>query len=332
MSTTGGLPKPVSQRLNITFAGTPLFAVPALESLLRSRHRIVAVYTQPDRPAGRGRQLQVSPVKDCALRHGIPVEQPLTLRDAGAREQLASYQADVMVVVAYGLILPPAVLRTPRLGCFNIHASLLPRWRGAAPIQRALLAGDRQTGVGIMQMEEGLDTGPVLIERVIDIGLRDTAGSLHDRLATLGADALLEALEGLITGTLQPRPQSEVGVTYARKILKEEAVIDWSKPALEIERLVRAFNPVPGAETAWRGQQLKVWQAETTDWGGSPSPGVAVSADGEGIVVATGSGALKLARIQLAGRKVTTAADFLNAHQIVGDPLGKDVTGRVSRN
>jgi methionyl-tRNA formyltransferase len=318
--------------LNIAFAGTPAFAVPALESLMRSRHRVVVVYTQPDRPAGRGRQLQVSPVKDCALRHGIPLEQPLTLRDDRAREQLASYQVDVMVVVAYGLILPPAVLTTPRLGCLNIHASLLPRWRGAAPIQRALLAGDRQTGVGIMRMEAGLDTGPVFIERVIDIGLRETASSLHDRLATLGADALLEALEGLITGTLQPRPQSAVGATYARKILKEEAVIDWSKPALEIDHLVRGFNPVPGAETAWRGQQLKIWQAEATELAGDASPGTVVAADGGGIVVATGSGALKLLRIQLAGRKPTPAADFLNAHQIVGDQFGKDVPGQVPRN
>jgi methionyl-tRNA formyltransferase len=322
----------VSQRLNIVFAGTPAFAVPALESLLRSPHRLVAVYTQPDRPAGRGRQLQPSPVKDCALRHGIPVEQPLTLRDDSAREKLAGYQPDVMVVVAYGLILPPAVLVTPRLGCINIHASLLPRWRGAAPIQRALLAGDRQTGVAIMQMEAGLDTGPVFKDRVIDIGPSDTAGALHDQLAALGADALLEVLEGLIAGTLQPRPQSEVGVTYARKIVKEEAVIDWSKPALEIDRLVRAFNPVPGAETSWRGQQLKVWQAEPASLDGDARPGTVVSADEDGIVVATGSGALKLARIQLAGRKATSAADFLNAHRVVGDRFGKDFPGQVERH
>jgi methionyl-tRNA formyltransferase len=322
----------VSQRLNIVFAGTPAFAVPALESLLRSGHRVVAVYTQPDRPAGRGRRLQVSPVKDCALHHGIPIEQPLTLRDDSVREQLASYQVDVMVVVAYGLILPPAVLGIPRLGCLNIHASLLPRWRGAAPIQRALLAGDRQTGVGIMQMEAGLDTGPVFIERAVDIAPRDTAGSLHDKLAALGADALLEALERLIAGTLQPRPQSDVGVTYARKVMKEEAVIDWSKPALEIDRLIRAFNPVPGAETSWHGQQLKVWQAEATDLEGDASPGKVVAADGEGIVVATGSGALRLVRIQIAGRKATTAAEFLNAHRIAGDQLGKGPAGQAERH
>ncbi len=323
--------KPVSQVLNIVFAGTPAFAVPALESLLRSQHRVVAVYTQPDRPAGRGRKAQVSPVKDCALRHGIPVEQPPTLRDDGAREKLESYEPDAMVVVAYGLILPPSVLGVPRLGCLNIHASLLPRWRGAAPIQRALLAGDVQTGIGIMQMEAGLDTGPVFIERVIDIGPRDTAGSLHDRLAALGADALLEALDGLIAGTLQPRPQSAAGVTYARKIMKEEAVIDWSKSAQEIDRLVRAFNPVPGAETAWRGQQLKVWEAQAIARLGEASPGTVVSADAEGMVVATGDGGLKLARIQVAGRKATSVADFLNAHRIAGDHLGKDESGQAAR-
>lgn len=322
----------MSQRLNIVFAGTPAFALPALESLLRSRHRLVAVYTQPDRPAGRGRQLQPSPVKESALRHDVPVEQPLTLRDDSAREKLAGYQPDVMVVVAYGLILPPVVLGTPRLGCINIHASLLPRWRGAAPIQRALLAGDRQTGVAIMRMEAGLDTGPIFKERVIDIGPSDTAGALHDKLAALGADALLEVLEELIAGTLQAHPQSEVGVTYARKIVKEEAVIDWSKPALEIDRLVRAFNPVPGAETTWRGQQLKVWQAEPASLDGDALPGTVVSADGDGIVVATGSGAMKLARVQLAGRKATSAADFLNAHQVVGDHFGRDVPGQVERH
>lgn len=315
----------MSQRLNIAFAGTPAFAVPALESLLHAGHRVTVVYTQPDRPAGRGRHLQASPVKECALRHGIAVEQPLTLRDDGAGARLAAFKIDLMVVVAYGLILPRAVLAVPPLGCLNIHASLLPRWRGAAPIQRALLAGDLRTGVAIMQMEEGLDTGPVYVEKAIDIGLRDTAGSLHDRLAALGAAALLEALEGLIAGTLQPRPQSAAGATYARKILKEEAVIDWSTPAFEIDRRVRAFNPVPGAETVWRGQQLKVWEAEPASGGTGALPGAVVSADEDGIVVATGDGVLKLTRIQLAGRKATGAADFVNAHRIVGDRLGKDL-------
>ncbi len=331
MNTTFGYPKPVPQILKIAFAGTPAFAVPALEALLRSPHRVVAVYTQPDRPAGRGRQLQASPVKACAMRHDIPVEQPLTLRDDNARDTLASYQVDLLVVVAYGLILPPAVLDTPRLGCLNIHASLLPRWRGAAPIQRALLAGDRQTGVGIMRMEAGLDTGPVFIERVIDIAPRETAGSLHDKLAALGAEALLEALGGLIAGTLQACPQPEAGITYARKITKEEAVIDWSRPAAEIDRQVRAFNPVPGAETVWRGQQLKIWDAEPEAPRGDVLPGTVVAADAGGIVVATGDGTLKVARLQLAGRKPTTAGDFLNAHQLAGEHLGNDVPGPAAR-
>ncbi len=331
MNTTPGYPYPVPQVLKIAFAGTPAFAVPALEALLRSPHSVVAVYTQPDRPAGRGRQLQASPVKECALRHGIPVEQPLTLRDGNSCDRLASYRVDLLVVVAYGLILPPAVLDTPRLGCLNIHASLLPRWRGAAPIQRALLAGDARTGVGIMRMEAGLDTGPVFIERAVDIAPRETAGSLHDKLAALGAEALMETLGGLIAGTLQARPQPEAGITYARKITKEEAVIDWSRPAADIDRQVRAFNPVPGAETAWRGQQLKIWDAEPAGPCGDAVPGTVVAADAGGIVVATGAGSLKLARLQLAGRKATTAADFLNAHRMAGEHLGNDVPGPAAR-
>jgi methionyl-tRNA formyltransferase len=312
----------VPQALTIAFAGTPAFAVPTLESLLKSRHRVAVVYTQPDRPAGRGRQLHISPVKECALRHGLPVEQPVTLRTEGAADTLSRYQIDVMIVVAYGLLLPKAVLSLPRFGCLNIHASLLPRWRGAAPIQRAVLAGDPQTGVCIMRMEEGLDTGPVYLERMLDIGSRDTAGTLHDRLADLGAAALLQALEGVIAGTLEPHPQPAAGVTYARKILKEEAVIDWSRPAQEIDRRVRAFNPTPVAETLWRGQQLRVWEAAPDGVLHGAAPGTVVSADADGIVVAAGEGALRLQRIQLAGRKPTSAADFLNAHSIAGDCLG----------
>jgi len=302
----------VPQDLKIAFAGTPAFAVPALEALLRSPHSVVAVYTQPDRPAGRGRQLQASPVKECALRHGIPVEQPLTLRDGNSCDRLASYRVDLLVVVAYGLILPPAVLDTPRLGCLN-------------------MAGDARTGVGIMRMEAGLDTGPVFIERAVDIAPRETAGSLHDKLAALGAEALMETLGGLIAGTLQARPQPEAGITYARKITKEEAVIDWSRPAADIDRQVRAFNPVPGAETAWRGQQLKIWDAEPAGPRGDAVPGTVVAADAGGIVVATGAGSLKLARLQLAGRKATTAADFLNAHRMAGEHLGNDVPGPAAR-
>jgi methionyl-tRNA formyltransferase len=312
----------VYQALNILFAGTPAFSVPALDALVRSRHHVVGVYTQPDRPAGRGRQLGTSPVKDFALLHRIPVEQPLTLREPSAQARLREFHADVMVVVAYGLILPPEVLATPRFGCLNIHASLLPRWRGAAPIQRALLAGDEQTGVDIMQMEAGLDTGPVLVERAIAIGPRDTAGSLHDRLALLGAEALLEALEAMVAGAIEPRAQAASGATYARKILKPEATIDWSRPAIEIDRQVRAFNPVPIAETTWKGTQLRILEAEPVaiDPG---RPGTVVAADAEGIVVATGAGGLKVRRLQLAGRNAMGVADFLHAHRIVGDVLGQ---------
>jgi len=308
--------------LSVVFAGTPDFSVPALEALSASRHRVLAVYTQPDRPAGRGQQLAMSAVKQCALRHGLPVEQPPTLRDQAAVERLASWNADVMVVVAYGLILPADVLAIPALGCLNIHASLLPRWRGAAPIHRALLAGDAETGVTIMCMDVGLDTGPMLLERTTPIAATDTAASLHDRLAAMGAQALLEALDRLIDGSITARPQPEDGVTYAAKIRKDEAIIDWSRSAPEIARQIRAFNPWPVAETRWNGQQLRIWEASVTDAAATAAPGTVVSAAATGIRVATGSGLLNLLRVQLAGRKAVTAAEFLNAHRIEGAVLG----------
>lgn len=308
--------------LSVVFAGTPDFSVPALEALSASRHRVLAVYTQPDRPAGRGQQLAMSAVKQCALRHGLPVEQPPTLRDQAAVERLASWNADVMVVVAYGLILPADVLAIPALGCLNIHASLLPRWRGAAPIHRALLAGDAETGVTIMRMDVGLDTGPMLLERTTPIAAADTAASLHDRLAAMGAQALLEALDRLIDGSITARPQPEGGVTYAAKIRKDEAIIDWSRSAPEIARQIRAFNPWPVAETRWNGQQLRIWEASVTDAAATAAPGTVVSAAATGIRVATGSGLLNLLRVQLAGRKAVSAAEFLNAHRIEGAVLG----------
>jgi methionyl-tRNA formyltransferase len=308
--------------LSIVFAGTPEFSVPALEALLRSKHRVLAVYTQPDRPAGRGQQVAMSAVKQCALRHQLPVEQPQSLRDAGAIERLAGWSADVMIVVAYGLLLPQAALNAPKLGCVNIHASLLPRWRGAAPIQRAVFAGDSSTGITIMQMDVGLDTGPMLRERATQIGERETAGSLHDRLSALGAEALLDALEALASGTSTPRPQPAEGSTYAPKIRKEEALIDWSRSAAEIDRQVRAFNPWPVAETRWKGQQLRIWEAMPAASNSSASPGTVTRADAVGIEVATGSGALKLTRVQAAGRKAVSAAEFLNAHRIEGAVLG----------
>jgi methionyl-tRNA formyltransferase len=296
--------------------------VAALEALLRSSHRVVAVYTQPDRPAGRGQQLAASAVKQCAVRHGLPVEQPATLREPSAVEQLQRWSADVMVVAAYGLLLPQAILQTPRLGCINIHASLLPRWRGAAPIQRAIAAGDAESGVTIMQMEAGLDTGPMLLARAVAIDARETAASLHDRLASLGAQALLDALDAIAQGAATPRAQPAEGVTHAAKIRKEEAAIDWSRPAAEIDRQIRAFDPWPVAETRWKGQQLRIWQAMPIDSSAAAAPGEVLATSAAGIDVATGNGVLRLTRVQSAGRKSMSAADFLKAHRLDGAVLG----------
>jgi methionyl-tRNA formyltransferase len=310
----------VSSSLSIVFAGTPEFSVPVLDVLLRSTHRVVAVYTQPDRPAGRGRQLSMSSVKQFALRHELPVEQPLTLKDPAALQRLSSWSADVMVVVAYGLLLPQAVLDTPRLGCLNVHASLLPRWRGAAPIQRAILAGDAETGVTIMQMDAGLDTGPMILKRTTPILDQDTAATLHDRLAPLGARALLDALESVEGLVLEPQPRE--GVTYAAKLRKEEAVIDWSRSAMEIDRAVRAFNPWPIAETRLKGQQLRIWASIAKPDAHDQQPGKVLRYTGEGIDVATGRGVLTLKQVQLAGRKTVSAAEFLNAHRLQDAVLG----------
>lgn len=312
----------MSSPLSLVFAGTPEFSVPALEALVASRHRVLAVYTQPDRPAGRGQQVTMSAVKQCALKHQLPVEQPQTLKDPAAVECLAQYQADLMIVVAYGLLLPKTVLDTPRLGCVNIHASLLPRWRGAAPIQRAIQAGDKESGVTIMQMDVGLDTGPMLLERVTPIDSRETGASLHDRLSMLGAEAVLDAIDAIAAGTAKPVAQPKEGATYAAKIRKEEALIDWSKSAVDIDRHVRAFNPWPIAETRWNGQQLRIWEASPLDKKSSAAPGTVVATSSDGIDVATGDGTLQLTRVQAAGRKAMPAADFLRAHRPEGAVLG----------
>lgn len=296
--------------------------MPALEALLASRHRVLAVYTQPDRPAGRGQQVTMSAVKQCALRHQLSVEQPQTLKDPAAIERLAQWSADLMIVVAYGLLLPKAVLETPRLGCVNIHASLLPRWRGAAPIQRAIQAGDKESGVTIMQMDVGLDTGPMLLERVSPLEPRETAASLHDRLAALGAAAVIEAIDSIAAGVASPREQPKVGATYAAKIRKEEALIDWSKSAVDIDRQVRAFNPWPIAETRLHGQQLRVWEALPLANKSAAAPGTVIATSAAGIEVATGDGTLQLTRVQAAGRKAMPAADFLKAHRPEGAVLG----------
>jgi methionyl-tRNA formyltransferase len=298
--------------------------VPALSALHAAGHRIAAVYTQPDRPAGRGLKLNSSPVKQRALELGLPVEQPATLKGAAAVATLAGYAPELLVVVAYGLILPRDALAVPRRGCLNIHASLLPRWRGAAPIHRALLAGDPASGVTIMQMDEGLDTGPLLLAREWPIPPRCTGGQLHDALATLGAEAVVEAIEAWSAGRIAPLPQPAEGACYARKIDKAEARIDWALPADAIDRQVRAFNPWPGAETRWRGQGLKIWAATPLGASSVPEPEHVTLApgwvSGRGrILVATGAGVLQVERLQLAGRRATSAAEFLNAHPLAGE-------------
>ena len=297
--------------MRLVFAGTPEFAARALEALIAAGHDVRLVLTQPDRPAGRGMALQPSPVKRVALAAGLAVFQPPTLRDAGAQQVVAEVGADVMVVAAYGLILPQAVLDLPRFGCLNIHASLLPRWRGAAPIQRALLAGDAQTGVCIMQMEAGLDTGPVLLRGALPIGGEDTAASLHDRLAQLGAELIVEALGRL---PLPAEAQPADGVTYAHKIDKAEAAIDWSKSAAELDRHVRAFNPFPGAHAILGGQSVKLWRARPV--AGNGEIGTILGVDRERIVIACGEGALAVSELQKAGGKRLAVKDFLAGHPL----------------
>jgi methionyl-tRNA formyltransferase len=311
-------------RLNVIFAGTPEFAVPSLAALIDAGHQVVAVYTQPDRPAGRGQKLQMSPVKLLALTHGIPVFQPESLkRDPAAVEQLRLLSADLMIVVAYGLLLPTAVLDAPGQGCVNVHASLLPRWRGAAPIQRAVLAGDTQSGVCIMRMEAGLDTGPVYHRAGTILDARETGGTLHDRLAVLGARALIEAIPGITDGSLVPQAQDDALATYAHKLTKDEARIDWTQPADTIERQIRAFDPWPVAHTQLDGAMLRIWDAQA-DSGATAehAPGAIVATAKTGIQVATGAGTLNITRLQPSGRRPMTAADFLNARNLDGVHLG----------
>jgi methionyl-tRNA formyltransferase len=312
----------VPPALSVVFAGTPDFAVPALLAIAASRHPLKAAYTQPDRPSGRGLRVEESPVKRAAVARGIPVEQPPTLRDPAVVERLAGYVPDVVVVVAYGLLLPQTVIDVPRLGCLNIHASLLPRWRGAAPIQRALLAGDAETGVTIMRMEAGLDTGPMLARHAIAIASGETGGSLHDRLATLGAGMIVEALDAVAAGTARYEPQDAAAATYARKLSKAEALLDWSQPAPALERQVRAFDPWPVAETRLGGRQLRIWKAHAEAGSQVASPGAVLRADQRGIAVMTGEGVLVLEQLQLPGRRPVTAREFLQARDPAGLVLG----------
>jgi methionyl-tRNA formyltransferase len=297
--------------MRVIFAGTPEFAAQALQAIIQVGHEVPLVLTQPDRPAGRGMVLQPSPVKKLALEKGIEVFQPLSLKDTAAQQRIAAIGADVMVVAAYGLILPQVVLDMPRFGCLNIHASLLPRWRGAAPIQRALLAGDTQTGVCIMQMEAGLDTGPVLLRGAFPIDSADTSATLHDRLAGLGSTLIVEALGHL---PLPAEPQPADGVTYAQKIEKAEALIDWRKSAAELDRHIRAFNPFPGAQALLGGQTIKLWRASRVDARGEFGRILAV--DRSAIVVACGEGALAISELQKAGGKRLPVQQFL-----AGNPL-----------
>jgi methionyl-tRNA formyltransferase len=305
--------------LRVAFAGTPEFAAQALAAIIAAGYAVPLVLTQPDRPAGRGMKLIPSPVKTLALAHGIAVDQPERLRSDEQRAALFACAPDVLVVAAYGLILPHAVLELPRLGCINIHASLLPRWRGAAPIHRAIEAGDARTGITIMQMDEGLDTGAMLLREAIPIDPDDTTGTLHDRLAALGATMIVSALEQLAAGELHPSPQPSDGVTYASKIGKAEAGIDWRRPAAEIERAVRAFNPFPVAHGHLAGVPLKVWRARVAPGLVGP-PGAVLSADQDGVVVACGDGALALLELQKPGGKRLAAGEFLRGFTVnVGD-------------
>ena len=298
----------------ILFAGTPGFSVPPLQSLIAEGLSPIAVLTQPDRPAGRGRQMQASPVKQAALEAGIAVHQPPTLRDSAARELFTELRPDLAIVVAYGLMVPAEILQIPRHGCWNIHASLLPRWRGAAPIQRAIEAGDSESGVCIMQMDAGLDTGPVLHSRRIQLSAQETAGSLHDRLADLGASALLETLRKLRLGeALIAQPQPESGVTYARKLEKAEAQIDWSESALQLERRIRAFNPWPVAWCMIDGERTRIWKSCVVDTLHDSEPGTVLETGKHGIDISTGKQVLRLLELQRPGKRRMSAADYLNA-------------------
>ncbi len=304
----------------VIFAGTPEFALASLRALLKSGVVPVAVLTQPDRPAGRGKQLKASPVKEFALQHGIDVLQPESLRGDDIVAELTALQADIMIVAAYGLLLPQGVLDIPRAGCLNVHASLLPRWRGAAPIQAAILGADEETGVCLMSMTAGLDCGPVFISETLQIGVDENAGELHDRLAAAGGKLLVEHLADIIDRRISAAEQNEAAATYAHKIKTSDAGIDWQRPATELARLVRAFNPVPGAYFMLDSERIKCWQAAATDADDSPA-GTIMAAGPDGVVVACGQGALRLIQLQRPGKRPVSAAQFLSNIDLVGRQL-----------
>jgi len=309
--------------MRIIFAGTPEFAAEALKALLTTEHEVCAVYTQPDRPSGRGRKLTPSPVKQLALEHNIPVEQPLNFKEDESKQILKQYNADLMIVVAYGLLLPQSVLDTPKLGCINIHASLLPRWRGAAPIQRAILAGDTETGVCIMQMEAGLDTGPVLFRSSCPIHHDDTAQVLHDRLAALGSGALLKTLPNVEALQAKAEEQDDSQSNYASKLQKSEATIDWQHSAESISRKIHAFNPWPIAQTEWQSKTFRIWDAQALPQEHNNNAGDIIAVSKQGIDVATGDGILRITSVQLPGKRAMAVSDFLNSNTIeIGEHLG----------
>lgn len=313
----------MSQKLRIIFAGTPEFSVAPLQTLIDSEHDVIAVYTQPDRPAGRGRKLTASPVKQLAVEHDIPVYQPLSLKDEEAQQTLQALNADLMIVVAYGLILPKVILDAPKMGCLNIHASLLPRWRGAAPIQRAIESGDPETGVTIMQMDIGLDTGDMLFKLATEITPQDSAQTLHDRLSTMGCDAMMTTLSGLLDGSINPEKQDDSLVTYAEKMHKEEAKINWQEPAQKIIRKVQAFNPWPVCFTDFEGKPLRIWQARlanSEEISAMPSgqAGQVIKLTKNGLFIATGDQPVCIEQLQPAGKKAMRAYDFAQSRNLEG--------------
>jgi methionyl-tRNA formyltransferase len=308
--------------MRIIYAGTPEFSVPALERLAASRHHLVAVYTQPDRAAGRGRKIQFSPVKSCALKHELTVVQPQSFKDPEAVEQFKSFAPDLMVVAAYGILLPPSILNAPGLGCINIHASLLPRWRGAAPIQRAILAGDEETGITLMQMDEGLDTGHMLVKSSIHIDSEKSAAQLHDELKLLGEKLLMDNLDRIEKGSVIAQHQNDAEACYASKISKSEAEIDWNKSAETIHREVRAFNPWPVSFTALKGQSIKIWSACHRSEACALQPGQVISHNRQGIDVCCGSGVLVIKELQFAGKKRSGADQLLNSRNLTHESFG----------
>lgn len=307
--------------MKVIFAGTPDFSAVALQSLLDSEHELIAVYTQPDRPAGRGRKLTASPVKALALEYKIPVYQPVSLKDEVAQQELIALRADIMIVVAYGLILPAAVLTAPEHGCLNIHASILPRWRGAAPIQRAILAGDQQSGVTIMQMDEGLDTGDMLLIKCCDIDSADTGSSLHDRLAAMGADAIMQTLDDIEAHCLQGQKQDDAQAVYAHKLDKQEAQIDWCQGAADIVRKIQAFNSWPVAYTHFKGKSLRLWQArllDDKDYSNTHQYGEVIAESSEGIDICAKNGVVRVIELQMPGKKRIMVKDFINGQSLMG--------------